>query len=157
MNYNFTFINTHKEIISSLSILDETFNPSNIIKVLYSNMLSNKEVISCKLILNNNGRLLEFIGTFNDDVCILQSNNYKWNLREFEDFLNNEISTYEEVEPMETDDQIIASIQEYEKLLETDLSTEDRIKYTLLVKEANDELDNYYKTIFSLFTKEYIL
>jgi hypothetical protein len=63
----------------------------------------------------------------------------------------------EEVEPMETDDQIIASIQEYEKLLETDLSTEDRIKYTLLVKEANDELDNYYKTIFSLFTKEYIL
>jgi hypothetical protein len=157
MNYNFTFINTHKEIISSLSILDETFNPSNIIKVLYSNMLSNKEVISCKLILNNNGRLLEFIGTFNDDICILQSNNYKWNLREFEDFLNNEISTYEEVEPMETDDQIIASIQEYEKLLETDLSTEDRIKYTLLVKEANDELDNYYKTIFSLFTKEYIL
>lgn len=157
MNYNFTFINTHKEIISSLSILDETFNPSNIIKVLYSNMLSNKEVISCKLILNNNGRLLEFIATFNNDVCILQSNNYKWNLREFEDFLNNEISTYEEVEPMETDDQIIANIQEYEKLLETNLSTEDRIKYTLLVNEANDELDNYYQAIFSLFTKEYIL
>ena len=59
----------------------------------------------------------------------------------------------ESEEKTDMEESIISHIKMYEKLLEnTNLSVEERVKYTLLIKEANDDLNEYRQMARSLFT-----